>query len=75
MSPGGPNITLTSAEDCVKPCQACEHDLGSVCEGRGGGREEAEDGGYMKGMLLPPTQTRQMMHRQMALDIAAMFSF
>lgn len=42
MSPGGPNITLNSAEDCVKPCQAYEHDLGSVCEGwgrrAGGGR-------------------------------------
>lgn len=45
MSPGGPNTTLNSADDCVKLCQAYEHDLGSVCEGWGGGQEGAKDGG------------------------------
>lgn len=35
MSPGGSNITLNPAKDCVKPCQAYEHDLGRVYEGWG----------------------------------------
>ncbi|KAF3838107.1 hypothetical protein F7725_009875 [Dissostichus mawsoni] len=38
---------------------------------RGG---KAEDGAEMKGMLLPASQTRQMMHGQMALDTAAIFT-
>lgn len=31
MIPLGPSITLNSARECVKPGQACEHDLESVC--------------------------------------------
>lgn len=38
MSPGGLSITLNPAETCVKPRQACEHDLGRVWE-RSGGKE------------------------------------
>lgn len=65
MSPGWSDITLNSAETCVKLCQACEHDQGSEQESRRGKDQ---------GILLTSARTRQMMHRQMALDVAAEFN-
>lgn len=49
MSPGDPNTTLNSAEDCVKLCQAYEHDLRGCESGEGrlagGGRGWSVDEG------------------------------
>lgn len=46
MSPEGPGITLNPAETRVKPCQACEHDLG-MCKSAMWGQNPSE--GRVKG--------------------------